>query len=339
MHPIKQICICGGGGLGHTCAAVLSSHPEVRVSLYTQHPENWQSAFVVEDPKGKVYHGCLSAISNNPSELIPAADMVLLCLPAFLVEETLEKIKPHLSAKCIVGSVVGNTGFFLHAHSVLADKTVGLFAFQRVPYISRVIEYGKKAALLGYKDQLLMATENISHADEFCQIISQLFGTPTQLLNSFYEVTLSNSNPILHTGRLYSMWNDWNGEAMPQNTLFYKDWTDETSELLIKMDEEFFCLLNTLGVCTEHLPTLLQHYGVNDAKSLTQKIKNIPAFATIASPMKLTDSGWVPDFSSRYFTEDFPFGLRFIYELAHQYHIDCPNIEKVYLWGMRQIEQ
>ena len=30
-----RICICGGGGLGHTCAGVLSSHKDVEVSLYT----------------------------------------------------------------------------------------------------------------------------------------------------------------------------------------------------------------------------------------------------------------------------------------------------------------
>ena len=30
-----KICICGGGGLGHTCAGVLSSHPDVEVFLFT----------------------------------------------------------------------------------------------------------------------------------------------------------------------------------------------------------------------------------------------------------------------------------------------------------------
>ena len=337
MSAIKQICICGGGGLGHTCAAVLSSHPGVEVTMYTQHPELWQCKFVVDDPNGKEYHGQLAAISDNPATLIPYADIILLCLPAFLVEQTLETIKPYLSTKSIVGSVVGNTGFFLHAHKILADKKVGLFAFQRVPYISRVVEYGKRASLLGYKDQMLMATENIPQEEEFCHQISTLFGTPTLLLDSFYEVTLSNSNPILHTGRLYSMWKDWNGEVYSQNSLFYKDWTVEASELLIKMDQEFFALLEKLNVNTQHLPTLIQHYGVHDAYSLTQKIQNIPAFANIASPMKNTADGWVPDFSSRYFTEDFPFGLRFIYELVHQYHIESPNIDKVYLWGIRKI--
>ena len=83
MPNTKQICICGGGGLGHTCAAVLSSHPEVEVTMYTQHPDKWQQPFIVDDPKGKQYVGMLKTISNNPADIIPTADIILFCLPAF----------------------------------------------------------------------------------------------------------------------------------------------------------------------------------------------------------------------------------------------------------------
>lgn len=338
MRNIYKICICGGGGLGHTCAAVLSSHSNTEVMLYTQHPEQWNNDFIVDDPNGKQYNGHLSLISNLPQDVIPQADIILFCLPAFLVESTLVTIKPFLSSNTIIGSVVGNTGFFLFAHHVLENSN-GLFAFQRVPYISRVVEYGKRASLLGYKNELLMATEHIAQPVEFCQTISELFKTPTALVDSFYEVTLSNSNPILHTGRLYSMWHDWNGKHYDYNPLFYHDWTDAASQLLIDMDKEFFDLLTTLSVSTKHIHTLLEHYEAHDATTLTKKLKSIPSFANILSPMKQTSEGWIPDIASRYFTEDFPFGLRFIYELAHKHNIPCPTIDKVYHWGMNLISQ
>lgn len=339
MVNINKICICGGGGLGHTCAAVLSSHPNVEVMMYTQHPDNWQQEFVVFDPNNKQYDAYLTTISNQPQAVIPYADLVLLCLPAFLVEQTLIDIKPFLSPNTIVGSVVGNTGFFLFAHEILRNTSNGLFAFQRVPYISRVLEYGKKAALLGYKDSLLMATENIRDTQNFCQTISTLFLTPTEIVDSFYEVTLSNSNPILHTGRLYTMWKNWDEEPFTYNPLFYHDWTDEASLTILQMDQEFFQLLHALHISTKHLNTLLQHYEVLDAQSLTSKLKSITSFAGIYSPMKQTAEGWIPDIASRYFTEDFPFGLRFIYELAHKHNIPCPTIDKVYHWGMNLISQ
>lgn len=49
-------------------------------------------------------------------------------------------------------------------------------------------------------------------------------------------------------------------------------------------------------------------------------------------------SGYVPDFDSRYFTEDFPFGLKIIHDLSHEKELFCPNIDKVYEWGMRMLK-
>ena len=48
MSEINKICICGGGGLGHTCAAVLSSNSNLEVMMYTKHPEKWNHEFIVE---------------------------------------------------------------------------------------------------------------------------------------------------------------------------------------------------------------------------------------------------------------------------------------------------
>lgn len=101
--------------------------------------------------------------------------------------------------------------------------------------------------------------------------------------------------------------------------------------MLIDMDAEFFQLLDKLGV--HSLPTLLDYYESTDATSLTKKISSIPAFQTITSPMKQVDGGWMADFESRYFTEDFPFGLRWIMELSNGFHLFVPNIEQVLRWG------
>ena len=76
-----SICICGGGGLGHTCAGVLSSHENVAVNMFTQRPEKWQKNFVINAPDGKKFNGMLNAVSNNPAEVIPQSDIVFLCVP------------------------------------------------------------------------------------------------------------------------------------------------------------------------------------------------------------------------------------------------------------------
>ncbi|MCQ2334879.1 MAG: NAD/NADP octopine/nopaline dehydrogenase family protein [Paludibacteraceae bacterium] len=333
-----HICICGGGGLGHTTAGVFSSQEGVDVSLLTSRPDSWSNTFCVNDPIGKVFHGRISHASCLASEVIPTADLVLLCLPAFLVEQTLRDIAPNLRPDTQVGAVVGNTGFFIYAHEILPAETP-LFAFQRAPYISRVVEYGKEANLLGYKDELLVATENIANVSAFCERLSALLLTPVRALNSFYEVTLSNSNPILHTGRLYTMWKDWDGTPYAENPLFYYGWTDEASKVEIQMDQELFVLLKHLNIGTQSIKPLLEHYDSADAAALTRKLRSIPSYAGIYSPMKQIDAGWVPDFTSRYFTEDFPYGLKIIHDLAHKNELPCPMIDKVYEWGCKMIER
>lgn len=331
-----RIVICGGGGLGHTCAGVLSNCKDVTVDMLTNRPEKWEHEFKINTPEKGTLIGKLDRISSKAIDVIPEADMVLFCIPAFLVEETVLKIKPYIKYSTIVGSVFGCTGFFIFAHKHLPQQTK-LFALQRVPYISRVVEYGKEANLLGYRDKLIMAVENVDGRESFRQLLESSFGEPIELCDSFYEVTLSNSNPILHTGRLYTMWKDWDGKPYDRCSLFYRDWTLEASQIEVEMDREFFALLKKLNVSTKHIETLLEHYESSDAEGMTKKLHSIESLSTILSPMKEVDGGWVPDFKSRYFTEDFPYGLRTIYELAKENMINCPHIEEVYKWGERMI--
>ncbi len=329
-----RICICGGGSLGHVCAGILSSHDHVTLNMLSGHPNSWQHTITVTDPDGKNYFGKINHISSNPFEVCADQDIILLCLPGYLIEKTLNEIKPYIGT-AVVGTVVSSTGFFFFAHDILGGSA-RLFGFQRVPYIARVKEYGKSANLLGYKSNLSVAVENVEDMESLRATLSSLFLTPTFLLGSFYEAALTNSNPILHTGRLYTMFCGRENEIFDHNILFYKEWTDEASQMLIDMDQEFFRLLDALNV--HGIPKLLDYYESQDAASLTRKIASIAAFQNITSPMKQKEDGWVVDFDSRYFAEDFPFGLRFIYDLCHKHHIHCAAIDTVYSWGCNIIK-
>ena len=334
-----NICIVGGGALGHVCAGVLASQSDVNVNIYTQQPQLWSHDITINDINKKCYKGHINLISNEAKKVIANSDIVFLCLPGFLIQKTLNDIKPHISKNTVIGSIVCSTGFFFIAHNIL-DKQCKLFGFQRTPFIARVNEYGKSANILGYKSEVAIACENIDDQEIFRKHIEALFITPTILLNNFYEASLTNSNPILHTGRLYSMWSNWSGEVYDHNILFYKEWTDDASRTIINMDNEFINILSKLPIDKKNIPSILDYYESFDASSLTNKISSIPAFQNITSPMKCLDDGrWIPDFNSRYFTEDFPFGLRYIKELAEMYNIDTPTINKVYTWGINMINK
>lgn len=330
-----RICICGGGNLGHVCAGFLANRGH-QVSILTTKPERWSQTIGVVAPDGS-FKGKLAQVSSRPEEVIPQAEIVLVCLPGFAIHDELTKIKPYLSKNSLVGTVVSSTGFFFEAFEVLPSD-IALFGFQRVPFISRIIEYGQKAELKGYKESLHVAIEQTENKESVRVVLEQLFEKPVTLAGSFYEVSLSNSNPILHPSRLYTMWRDWQpGIVYPHNPQFYAEWTLEASTLLIQMDDEFQSLLKKLGLKEGCIPPILDYYESTDADSLTQKLRSIKAFQNISSPMKAVEGGFIPDFSSRYFTEDFPFGMRFIVETAQKHNVSIPVIGKIYLWGLPKI--
>ena len=338
---MKTITICGGGSLGHVIAGWISARDHAIVNILTNRPDKWNHEIKVDTPDGQLLQGRIAIISNNPEEVISQADVVLLCLPGFLIKTELEMIKPFLSGNTYVGSVFSSTGFFFEALNIL-DKKQPLWGFQRVPFISRVSKYGQSAHLLGYKSAHNIAVENVSDQEknEFSAMMEKWFEAPINLLKNYFEASLTNSNPLLHTSRLYTMFGAENEDRVyPRMIFFYEEWTTEAAELYIKMDLELFQLLKKLPVSEDFLPMVLDYYESHDAVSLAKKLSSIQGFKGITSPMKEIKGGWGADFESRYFTEDFPFGLKYIWQLAHEKGVSCPNIDKVFEWGMSKIKQ
>ena len=331
-----KICICGGGNLGHVVAGFIAAQGKYDVCLLTRQPERWSQELVIEAPDF-TYKGRLSGVFADAQQAVSNADIVLLCLPGYGIRDTLLQIKEFLKPNAAVGTVVSSTGFFFLAMEILPEYQT-LFGFQRVPFISRVIEYGHKARLMGYKESLELAIEHCERQESLRDTLSDLFHTPIHLLNSHYEVSLSNSNPLLHPSRLYSLWKDWRPSIIYDRIpMFYEEWTEEAAELYINMDRELQALLEQLPVRKGSIATVLDYYESTDATSLAQKLRSIEAFKGILAPMKKVEGGFVPDFQSRYFTEDFPYGLAFVHRMAHEKGIPSPTIDRIYKWGIEKV--
>ena len=78
---------------------------------------------------------------------------------------------------------------------------------------------------------------------------------------------------------------------------------------------------------------VLDYYESRNAVELTKKIQSIPAFHGVKAPMTRRKQGWIPDFSSRYFTEDVPLGTKPICCLAEQLNIPVPTLQTFVEWN------
>ena len=67
-------------------------------------------------------------------------------------------------------------------------------------------------------------------------------------------------------------------------------------------------------------------------KKLTKKIRSIRSLQGLTSPMLEKDGGFIPDFGSRYFTADFPYGLAILKEIADVAGVSVPNMQETHSW-------
>jgi hypothetical protein len=105
------------------------------------------------------------------------------------------------------------------------------------------------------------------------------------------------------------------------------------------MDREVHEILSNIPLDLSGIIPLLQHYGVEDAAALPRKISSIASFKGIPTPMLTTADGFVPDFQSRYFTEDIPYGLLIIKGVAEITATATPAIDTILTWAQTMMDK
>ena len=163
---------------------------------------------------------------------------------------------------------------------------------------------------------------------ECCTIIEKIFDIKTSPLPNYLNITLTPSNPILHTTRLRILYKDYQpGAVYTTVPLFYEDWNNETSELLLKCDAEVQNICKKLSQFDLSLvKSLKTHYESNTVEAMTKKI------SSITSPTVCVDGGYIPDFNSRYFTSDFSYGLTILIQIADFAGVKVPNMKDTLNW-------
>jgi len=335
---MDKICICGGGNLGQTLAGVLSSREDIELFVLTRKPEKWKSKIKVIYGNEKII-GKPEIITDKPSEVIPQSNIIIMTLPSYAKSSVLEKISPYTNKGTWIGSFPGTGGFEWIVKKFLGNN-VTIFGLQRVPYICRLKTYGKETFLLGKKKYLCAASLPKKNIKIITQKLEKLLEIPVKPLNNFLAVTLTPSNPILHPSRLYGLFKDWKEKEYYQNEIFfYKEWDLLSSKVLINCDNELQKLCLKIPLDLSGILSLLDHYEVKNEEELTKKISTIESLKTIKAPMIKINDSYIPDFKSRYFTEDIPYGLLIIRAIAELAEIETPSIDMVLSWAQKHMKK
>ena len=323
-----NVCVYGGGNIAHSLAAKISQTQPVTV--ITRQPARWNRKISFEQD-GKLFESLFDVVATDDVGMASEADLVFVALPQFAIQEAVDHLSRFLRRSTTV-VLVPAPAMSVDVMRKLSAGEVNVVGFQRVPYISRIAEYGKCVRVSSNRAVHRVAFSNASQIESLGGEFTRWFGGSVSRLSSFLTFVFNNSNPLLHPSRMVVLFRNWRERFYPENPPFYAEWSNESSELYIAADRELLTVIraaDSTGDCLCDYEDVLSHYGVRDANELTLKIRSIAAFKNILSPMKEDSGRWVPDFCSRYFTEDIPFGTMVIQEWARRCGVATPTIDRM----------
>lgn len=144
-----------------------------------------------------------------------------------------------------MGTIFGQGAFDLQARYVLgediAKKNLTIFSLQYVPFLCRASSYGKQVDIIGPKKHLYVASYPPERVNEVCTIMSLAYMIPSIPIANFLNITLCPSNQIIHPGRVYGFFKDWDGKTtfkakdMPK---LYEDLDELSAQYIQLLDDE-----------------------------------------------------------------------------------------------------
>lgn len=328
-----KITIVGGGNIG-TQFAVHCAEKKHDVTIFTSKPKLFSQTLKTVNEKNNVEHqGVIKKATSNPDEAFQKAECIMVTVPAAMMEQTAKIIYDYAPSSALIGLIPG-TGGGECAFSKCIDRGNIVFGLERVPSVARLVKYGEMVRAVGYRDCLRVASLPAKYAEECSSLISSIFDMPCFAISNYLNITMTPSNPILHTSRLRVIFKDYEeGIFYSKLPLFYEEWDDESSKLLFACDEEVQNICKNLREFDlSHVKSLKNHYDSFSVHELTKKITSINSFKGLETPSVRTSEGLIPNLHSRYFTSDFMFGLSIIKQIADFAKIDIPNIDETLKW-------
>lgn len=328
-----NVTVVGGGNVG-TQIATHCAEKGHAVTVYTSKPQSFSKNLTVVNEHGQTIHqGEIKSSTSDERQAFERADLVFITMPAYCMDDIAKKILPYVHGGMKIGIVPG-TGGGECAFGECINAGAVLFGLQRVPSVARLVEYGKTVRATGYRKTLHVAALPNAETEKIRGIVASVFDMECEALPNYLNLTLTPSNPILHTTRLRTIFADYqSGVHYDRLPLFYEEWSDETSELLFACDEEVQRLCAAMREFDlSCVKSLKLHYQSDTPEALTRKIRSIDGFKGLTTPSVCEAEGYIPDLNSRYFTADFSYGLTIIKQIADLYGVSVPNVTDTLAW-------
>ncbi len=328
-----RITIFGGGNIG-TQFAVHCAKKGHDVTVYTSVPDIFGKKLeIVNDEGMATLTGDIVGATNDPKQAFGNAEVIFVTVPANMMRKAGTTIFQYAGKDTYIGVVPGNGGGEC-AFRECIDRGNVFFGIERVPAIARLVKKGHSVKSTGYRNELHVSALPFKNTEACCELVEEIFDIPCKGIRGYLNLTMTPSNPILHTSRLRILFDNYTeGVKYNRIPMFYEEWDDKSSELLFKCDDEVQEICRSLPEFDlSYVKSLKEHYESPTPELMSGKIRSINAFKGIKTPMVKVNNGYIPDLNSRYFIADFSYGLSIIKQIGDFASVSIPNIKEILLW-------
>jgi hypothetical protein len=361
-HEKKEVTIVGGGSSAHVLIPFLSG-AGFTVNLLTRKPKEWSQKVDVQlhTIHGEIqeeFCGTLTKVSDNPAEVIPQARFVILCMPVSKYRIALHGLAPHLAKdkEVFVGTIYGQAGFNWMVDEIKKKfdlSNITTFAIGLIPWICRIIEYGKVGVTYGYGHEINIVA--VSPPNRFSEL-NNLFlknicerwlkqGSFRQADN-FLSLTLSVDNQIIHPSRCYGLFLRYDGKWAHKEDIpyFYRDYDQKSADLLHELDVDYSKIREAIKAKypQQDFQYMLDYLSLERLSHQSKNTDIRESFTTsltlgaIKPPTIQLESGeWVIDKDHRFFTDDIHYGLCIAKWIADQLTLEVPTIDSIIDWAQQ----
>ena len=353
---MSWITVCGGGNGAHALVGTLllrdrTTHIRLYLPLEDEQRRFTEalashSSFQVR-VAGEVHSIASDRIhvTGDPEEAARSST-IMMVVPAFAHGAILSQLAPHLSKGSTIVALPARSGLEYQAQDILGTVSQDgcvLVGFQTLPWACRTGEFGHSVTIYGIKNRVGAACLPAKEIGEKARVFSTLLGINVIPYQSMLELSLANTGQLIHPGIMYSVFADRLEEVFPSEgtvPLFYASVDGKAAEFLSQMSKEVLTIKKAVearlpgfkmpGVV--HLSQWLnQAYGdkILDISSLATQFQTNQGYQTFRVPVKKSRGGYQIDASTRYLTEDVPFGLLVTKGIASVVGVETPTIDNV----------
>lgn len=259
---------------------------------------------------------------HDLDEALEGAELVLIVAPAYAHEEMGERLRGRLdpdTAYCVLPSSCNGAVVLKQTLGLdLMDDAYVIGETNTLPYGCRLLEPGVVRVTTRVLDGLFVAALPSSRTPDLLAKL-QVVWPQAEAAKNVLQTTLQNGNPVLHPAIM--LLNASRIENTGGDFLFYTQGvTPASARLMEAIEGERQELARALGIDIVPDPELGLRQGYVSEATYLKGYNEGVGFATSRAPHTL-------DF--RYLTEDVPYGLVFMSELARQCGVATPAIDTV----------